>query len=127
MPGINQWGSSGNAGFAIPLASATPNLPDTQQYTLAWDPTSQLLAWVPVSIDLLTGNLSPAGNLQLPTGKVVKINSVQVVAARDTGWTPSTGTPSKAVFDTATVTLAQLAGAVLALKTALTAHGLIGA
>lgn len=125
--GINQWGTSGNAAFAIPLASATPNLPDLQQYTLAWDPASQLLAWVPVSIDLVTGNLAPAGNLNLPFGKAVTVAGAKVVGARDTGWTPSTGIANKAAFDPSTATFAQIAGAVLGIKNALIAHGLIGA
>lgn len=127
MAGINQWGSSGNAGFAIPLASATPNLPNLQQYTLAWDPASQLLAWVPVSIDLLTGNISPAGDLNLTLGNIVTVAGTQVVAGRDTGWTPSIGIPNKAAFDPSTATFAQIAGAVLGIKNALMAHGLIGA
>ena len=56
------------------------------------------------------------------------INNVPVVAARDTGWTVMTGTSDKATaYATSTVTLAQLAGRVMALQAALTTHGLIGA
>jgi hypothetical protein len=53
---------------------------------------------------------------------------IQIVGARDTGWAAMTGTANKAtVYDTATVTTAQLAGRMMALQAALTAHGLIGA
>lgn len=55
------------------------------------------------------------------------ISGTKVVGARDTGWSAMTGTTNKAtVYDTATVTLAQLAGRVMALQAALTTHGLIG-
>lgn len=51
----------------------------------------------------------------------------KVVGARDTGWTAMTGTADKAsTYDTSTVTLAQLAGRVMAMQTALTTHGLLG-
>jgi hypothetical protein len=52
----------------------------------------------------------------------------KVVGARDTGWTAMTGTPDESTaYDTASVTLPQLAGRVAALQVALTTHGLIGA
>lgn len=64
--------------------------------------------------------------------KDVHINGVyycgglQVVGARNTGWSAPTGTATKTAFDTATVTTAQLAERVKALTDALIAHGLIG-
>lgn len=127
MTAIAAWGTNGNAGFALPLEQATPTLPDTQAYVLAWDPAQQLLAYVPVSIDKLTGNLTPSGNLYLPSGKALYNAGNQVVGARRTGWAADTGTALRTGFDTATVTLAQLAGQVMALKQDLTTHGLIGA
>lgn len=58
----------------------------------------------------------------------IRVAGTQVVGARDTGWTAMTGTANEnTAYDTATVTLAQLAGRVMALQTALTTHGLIGA
>jgi len=58
----------------------------------------------------------------------VFIAATKVLGSRDTGWTAMTGTTNKATaYDTSTVTLAQLAGRVMALQAALTAHGLIGA
>lgn len=59
-----------------------------------------------------------------------KVNTVQVVGARKTGWTAATGTATRTTFDTATVTLPQLAERVKALIDDLHAtagHGLIGA
>lgn len=50
----------------------------------------------------------------------------QVVGARATGWTVATGTPQRSTFTTSGVTLAQLAGVVMALEQDLIAHGLIG-
>lgn len=46
---------------------------------------------------------------------------------RDAGWVAMTGTPDKgSTFDTATVTLAQLAGRVMSLQATTTAYGLLG-
>jgi len=56
------------------------------------------------------------------------ISGIKVVGARDTGWSAMTGSSDKAtVYATGSVTLAQLAGRVMALQAALTTHGLIGA
>ena len=56
-----------------------------------------------------------------------KVGADQVVGARNTGWSAMTGTPDEStIYDTGTVTLAQLAGRVAALQVALTTHGLIG-
>ena len=69
-----------------------------------------------------------AGNADVAGGKVYKVNGTQVVGARDTGWTAMTGTANENTsYDTASVTLPQLAGRVMALQAALTTHGLIGA
>lgn len=63
---------------------------------------------------------------QLATGGLQVLAS-QVVGPRSTGWTAMTGTPDQAsVFATSTVTLAQLAGRVMALQAMLTTHGLNG-
>jgi hypothetical protein len=69
----------------------------------------------------IIARFTDSGALQTAAG-------VQVVGARNTGWGAMTGTTNKAtVYDTATVTTAQLAGRVMALQEALTTHGLIGA
>lgn len=77
---------------------------------------------------LAAGNVTTvdhAGNLKAPT---FNVGANQVVGARQTGWTAMTGTPDNTTaFATSTVTLAQLAGRVMAMQTALTTHGLIGA
>lgn len=67
------------------------------------------------------------GSATLSVATNIAIGANQVIAARDTGWTAMTGTPNEVtVYDTATVTLPQLAGRMMALQTALTTHGLIG-
>ena len=55
------------------------------------------------------------------------VGANQVVSARRTGYTPSTGTLSREAFNTETVTLLELARQFHALRTDLTTHGLIGA
>jgi hypothetical protein len=92
--------------------------------------SSSLGAW-----SFVTNNTS---SLQLYSSQVIsplpirsdtefRISTLKVVGARDTGWTAMTGTTNKATsYDTSTVTLAQLAGRVMALQAALTTHGLIG-
>jgi hypothetical protein len=68
------------------------------------------------------------GVINMPNNGAIKINSTQVVQQRETGYTAMTGTSDKATaYATSTVTLAQLAGRVMALQTSLTTHGLIGA
>jgi len=125
---ISQWAIGGNnAGYAIPLSSATPTDPNTQAYTLAWDPVNQYLSWVPVAIGATSGDVAPAGNLNLLGTKKLQVGGLQVVSARRTGWVAPTGAVSRATFDPATVTLAQLGAIVAALETDITAHGLIGA
>lgn len=57
-----------------------------------------------------------------------QVNGTQVVGARSTGWAAMTGSANVgSVYDTATVTLAQLAGRVMSLQAMVTAHGLAGA
>lgn len=66
--------------------------------------------------------------INLGASPFMQLNSTKVVGVRDTGWTAMTGTTDKAsAFATSTVTLAQLAGRVMAMQTALTTHGLLGA
>ncbi len=64
----------------------------------------------------------------LAAGGIIYNGGVQVLGARDTGWTAMTGTPDEATaYATGSVTLPQLAGRVAAIQAALTTHGLIGA
>jgi hypothetical protein len=74
-----------------------------------------------------SGNLAVSGgSMVTDTSLVVGVD--QVVGARDTGWAAMSGTPDKSsALDTSTVTLAQIAGRVMAIQTALTNHGLLGA
>lgn len=71
---------------------------------------------------------SKFGTFDMPNNGTIQINSTQVVAQRETGYSPMTGFDDKAsVFDTSTVTLSQLAARVKSLQASLTSHGLIGA
>jgi len=63
--------------------------------------------------------------LNIKTG-VLKMAGTQIATTRRTGWTVATGTPSRATFATGSVTLATLAGVVMALEQDLITHGLIG-
>jgi hypothetical protein len=75
-----------------------------------------------------TDAINVSRTLNLSSGKVITVNGVQVVQTRSTGWTAMTGSADLATaYDTASVTLPQLAGRVMALQAALTGHGLIGA
>lgn len=71
------------------------------------------------------GVINGASTINAATNYTVA--GTQVVAARATGWTVATGTPQRSTFTTGGVTLAQLAGVVMALEQDLIAHGLIGA
>lgn len=73
--------------------------------------------------------LTPKGTGVVSTGvNGYAVSGVKVVGARDTGWTAMTGSADESTaYATGTVTLAQLAGRVMALQAALTTHGLIGA
>jgi hypothetical protein len=89
------------------------------------------------------GRLDTSG-FKLPTGRAYYVNSIQVVGARDTGWTAMTGTGSKATLAAAaagTVSaayvqaeaqasrdrIAALEARLRSLDAALFTHGLIGA
>jgi hypothetical protein len=69
-----------------------------------------------------------AGDVTVPTGKVFRVNAIQVVSARVTGYTNAmTGTKNRATaYATGTITLVQLAERVGAIEDDLLAHGLIG-
>lgn len=121
----NVWGNVGNQAYALPMTQLAPTVPLTQGYVLAWDIVEQAIGYAPLSFDFATGDASLAGSLNLAAGKVFKINAVQVVGAKRTGWIAATGTATRSTFDTATVTLAQLAERVKALTDDLRVHGLI--
>lgn len=56
----------------------------------------------------------------------VDVGGVQVLGARQTGWSPPSGIVSRAALNTGTATLSQVAQALGALIEDLTTHGLIG-
>lgn len=121
------WGSMGDANYALPMARLTPSDPNNFGYMIFWNTAQQGLDYAPINIDPSSFDATVSGNWNLITGKFYKINSIQVVGPRRTGWTPPTGSTSRATFDPATVTLANLAATVKALIDDLTTHGLIGA
>lgn len=59
-------------------------------------------------------------------GTEYRVGATKVVESRKTGWGAPTGAATRTTFDTATVTLPQLAERVKALIDDLTTHGLIG-
>jgi hypothetical protein len=126
MSAFNIWGNVGNAAYAIPMVKLTPFDPTTAQL-LGWNPTEQALDYVPFTVDPATGDVALSGNISLAAAKVMSIAGQQVMTSRRTGWVPATGGTSRATFDTAAVTLPQLAERVKALLDDLTTHGLIGA
>ncbi|HEY5723156.1 MAG TPA: hypothetical protein VIT45_12615 [Allosphingosinicella sp.] len=71
-----------------------------------------------------------AGNLRhgmtLGATPAYRLNGLQVLTTRRTGWSIASGTATRSTFATSTVTTAQLAERVKALIDDLTAHGLIG-
>lgn len=76
----------------------------------------------------LAGFKFNGADIWVETGQGYRVGGNVVMSSRDTGWAAMTGTANKAaVYDVATVTLAQLAGRVAALQSALTTHGSIGA
>ncbi|CAB4163156.1 Pectate lyase superfamily protein [uncultured Caudovirales phage] len=77
----------------------------------------------------LLGYSFQGADLFLDLGKKLKIAGNTILGDRVSGYSPMTGTANKvAVYDTATVTLAQLAGRVMQLQSDLTnQHGLLGA
>lgn len=69
-------------------------------------------------------SLSVTGNADV--GGAYRVDNVKVVGNRIGGWSAPTGTGSRAAFDTASVTVAQLAQRLKALIDDLATHGLIG-
>lgn len=91
----------------------------------AYDDAGNFLSTA-VTIARGTSEITTAGGISLATNKTYKINGTQVVTSRRTGWVAATGTASRATFDTATATTADVAQRLKALIDDLTTHGLIG-
>jgi hypothetical protein len=127
MTAFNVWGNKGNEAYAMPMVQLTPVVPTTQGYVVYWNTTEQGLDYAPLAFDPATGDATTAANFGVAAGKAYHVNSIQVVGSRKTGWAAATGTATRATFDAATVTTAQLAERVKALLDDLISHGLIGA
>lgn len=72
-------------------------------------------------------SLDVNGDINVQTAKAYRFNGVQIINSRKTGWGVPTGTSVRTTFDTATVTLPELAKRVKAFIDDCTSHGLIGA
>ena len=99
--------------------------------TCGWGLDFQNITFTQYAI-LSTGfSVDPDGDVVVKsinsTSSIFKSNGTQVLQGRETGWTNMTGTSTKGGFDTATVTLPQLAQVVRALVAAGMSHGFIGA
>jgi hypothetical protein len=106
-------------GNAIKARAATSNEVYVTGLTLAAGALTGLNVAAPSAItdafrmyatDITAGNSAP--HFKTENGDVIRLYA-------DSGWTKMTGTPEKGTFDTATVTLAELAGKVMALEAVL--------
>jgi hypothetical protein len=99
--------------------------------SIAWEETNAIKSKYDsgsLSIQFLSGANNRV-SLDVSATPCLRINATQVVGTRKTGWATMTGTPTRTAFDTATVTLPQLAERVKALIDDLHAtagHGLLG-
>lgn len=110
--------------MAIRLAAGQRiNFNSSDARTLRYEPASTALRYASAGATLL--EVGDDGSLR--AGGEIRVVGTKVVGSRDTGWIAMTGASNKnTVYDTATVTLPQLAGRLMALQAALTLHGLIG-
>lgn len=81
-----------------------------------------------ITVPALTGTiaLTDAANASYIQAAAFKVAGTQVMGARRTGWTAATGTAARTTFDTATITLEELAKRVKALLDDGIALGFIG-
>lgn len=108
-------------------SSAAIQIPEASYMAMEASNTVKMAWGVTASVWGFYSGASERFGITTSTG-AIRINGTQVVGPRDTGWTAMTGTPDESTaYATGTVTLAQLAGRVMALQAALTTHGLIGA
>ena len=127
MTAFTIWGNVGNQAHAMPMVKLTPVIPETQGYTIYWNTIEQGLDYAPLAFDPTTCDATHASNFGVAANKVYKVNAVQVVSSRKSGWAAATGTATRTTFDAGTVTVAQLAERMKALLNDLISHGLIGA
>lgn len=124
-----------NGGVALDLRADSSTTDRQLQCRIAslWTDATHATMTSHLRFSTMTGGASAEAlrlsnaSLDLMNGAVLHVASTQVVSTRKTGWTAATGSVSRATFDTATVTTAQLAQRVAALLDDLISHGLIGA
>lgn len=98
----------------------------------SWEATNTITQALDSSVDVIRFNRSGTEKVSFVVSSTdanngIRINGTGVVGPRKTGWAGPTGTAARTAFDTATVTLADLAQRVKALLDDLISHGLIGA
>lgn len=72
--------------------------------------------------------IDSGGSLYIPPTGGFYVNNIKIIGQRDTGWAAMTNTANKGtVYDTTTITLAQLSARVKSIQDALTGHGITGA
>jgi hypothetical protein len=116
------------SGVAVPTASANNQLCISNAIygtTMSGTGTTISPGKIGIFVKAPAVELDVAGTINASVAH--QTAGTQVVGARSTGWVAMTGTPDKgSTYDTSTVTLAQLAGRVMAMQAALTTHGLLG-
>ena len=107
--------------------------PDTISFSSASTITNSYSLYVEASTAgtnaTITNNYAAgfSGNVNILSGSLYNTGT-KVVGTRETGYTAFTNTTNKATaYDTATITLIQLAERVAAMQASMTTHGLIGA
>lgn len=121
-PFLNQLQSRSNP-------QAQPLIDILEKIQQAFDQIQTVLRTATPTLVYLAIDGADIANLAVGAGVPLVINGVQVVTIRQTGWSgPYVGTLTRIGFDTATITLQELAERVAALLTDLgpTGHGLIG-
>lgn len=115
----------GKIGFSYKQLNFNPKAINALYFTNSVYPEYDgLYAAVGGGTDPILTFIAPAG---VSVSSFWKVGADQVVGARITGWTAATGTATRTTFDTATVTLEQLAQRVKAIIDDNMTHGLTGA
>ncbi|MBS1562362.1 MAG: hypothetical protein JSS89_12215 [Bacteroidetes bacterium] len=135
--GTNNSGTPGtNFGqqISFSMPSATNSSRNVGDLIMQWADATDVTRTSQFAVNLVSGAANVGAmvlygnsvlNLSQSSGRI-QINSVQVLGPRSTGWSPWTGSSSKASFDTSTATLSDVAQTLKALLDAVTTHGIIG-
>jgi hypothetical protein len=117
------------AGFRVEIGAATDGA-EFGRYVWTTIGSGASADRFTMQLGFYASSLTDPGNGDFNAVTGYYTNNLRVIGTRKTGWTVPTGTRSRATYDVATVTLAELAARVAALEDDLHAtagHGLIGA